>query len=84
MRFYIQTKPEQIRQDKNSPLFFLVSQTHRRRFAKSKTAAGRAPTKSRQNARQKAGTQKKEADRVRHFCQPFNKNLKPIFQIFTF
>lgn len=35
---------------------FLVSQTHRRQFAKSKTAAGRTPTKSRQGARQKAGT----------------------------
>lgn len=53
--FYIQTKPEYIRQGKNN-LLFLVSQTHRRRFAKSKTAAGRTSTKSRQSARQKAGT----------------------------
>jgi hypothetical protein len=44
MRFYIKTKPEHIRQGKNS-LLFSVSQTHRRRFAKSKTAAGRAHQK---------------------------------------
>jgi hypothetical protein len=44
MRFYIQTKPEHIRQGKNN-LLFLVSQTHRRIFAKSKTAAGRAHQK---------------------------------------
>lgn len=55
MCFYIQIKPEHIRQGKNS-LLFSVSQTHRRRFAKSKTAAGRTPTESRKSARQKAGT----------------------------
>ena len=67
--FYIQTKPEHIRQEKTA-FCFSVPQTHRRRFAKSKTAAGRAPTKSRQSARQKAGTHPANCDNK---CKLINK-----------
>lgn len=54
---FFTSKPNRNTSGRGKTIFcFSVPQTHRRRFAKSKTAAGRAPTKSRQSTRQKAGT----------------------------
>jgi hypothetical protein len=66
MYFCIQTKPEQIRQDKNSLLFFCIANTPPTICEKQNGSRAHA-NQSRKSARQKAGTHPANCDTIFYF-----------------